>query len=74
MNDREELFEDLQAPDAKNLSSKWDDKFLKFLEDGSNKDATFALHKDIINHLSEFVAIAFAERIGDEDDYNILRV
>jgi hypothetical protein len=31
MKDREELFEDLQAPDATNLSSKWDDKFLKFL-------------------------------------------
>ena len=36
------------------------------------QNATFALHKDMMNHLDHVLAIALAERLGGNDGYNLL--
>ncbi|MCW4344649.1 MAG: hypothetical protein N0E48_15030, partial [Candidatus Thiodiazotropha endolucinida] len=52
--------------------SKYHDRYLMFVKSGVERNATFALHYDIMQHCDEVSAITFAERIGGPDGYNLL--
>ena len=58
--------------DPSTLVGKWGDEFNRFLTEGSQKNATFALHVDFMQHCDEIVAISTAERIGGKEGYNLL--
>ena len=65
------LLSDLQGETTTLLHQKWGNGFGRFLIEGS-RNATFALHVDIMQHCDEVVAISVAERIGGPDGYNLL--
>lgn len=54
------------------VAEEWFDRFLAFLDRGSQANATFALHVDMMRHLEAVGAIALAERLGGSDGYNLL--
>ena len=72
-DDREAILLDIQDNMPDEVAEKWDAVFQKYLEDGSNKNATFRLHVEMMRHCLEVVAISFAERIGGKDGYHLLR-
>ncbi|CAC5412812.1 unnamed protein product [Mytilus coruscus] len=43
-----------------------------FTEAGCKGNATFCLHKEMMDHFDEIAAIALAERLGGEDGYCLL--
>ena len=43
-----------------------------FIEAGCKGNATFCLHKEMMDHFDEIAAIALAERLGGEDGYCLL--
>ena len=47
-------------------------RFEDFLQNGSRVNATFALHVDIMRHCDHVVAIAFAERLGGPEGYDLV--
>lgn len=53
------------------LYTEWDSQFQDFLKQG-DKNATFALHLDMMHHCDEIVAISIAEKIGGPDGYHLL--
>ncbi|KAH3719672.1 hypothetical protein DPMN_062526 [Dreissena polymorpha] len=57
--------------DSKNIDAHWM-SFTSFPEEGSRRNGTFALHRDIMTHCDEVCAIAFAERLGGPQGYNLL--
>lgn len=55
-----------------NLLSFWDNQLCDFIEHGTNRNATFTLHKEMMNHCDEVLAIAFSERLGGCKGYSLL--
>ena len=39
---------------------------------GMEQNATFVLHKDMMDHLDHVLAISLAERLGGKDGYSLL--
>jgi len=68
-----QLLESLQAVSPLNLADEWHDKYNTFLQKGSNKNATFALHVDMMMHAIDIIGISLAERIGGSDGYCFLQ-
>ena len=71
--DLENYIYDLETLEPKEISEKWGEKFEEFLEKGSKKNATFALHRDMMTHCDEVIAIALAERLGGPAGHALLR-
>ena len=63
---------DLKKENCSTVCEKWDTCFSEFLENGVSLSATFALHKDMLQHCEEIVALSLAERMGGPDGYNLL--
>ena len=42
------------------------------MDEGYSKNATFALHRDIMKHCDKVVAVALAERLGGKKGYELL--
>lgn len=53
-------------------TSQWEPLFCDFMAKSSEKNATFAVHRDIMTHCDEVIALAVSERIGGPDGYNLL--
>ena len=49
-----------------------DDGYQEFIKSGCENIATFLLHKEMMDHCDEIVAIALAERMGGPNGYNLL--
>ena len=71
-SDCEEFLGDARHTQPVELSRKWSAKFERFMDEGSSKNATFALHRDIMKHCDKVVAIALAERLGGKKGYQLL--
>lgn len=54
------------------LEKQFGTQFKKYIEDSCSRNATFCLHKDMMKHCDEIIAIAVAERIGGLDRYKML--
>ncbi len=67
---RKHLSEDLM--DCSETRLMYHKKYSDFLENTSKSNATFALHKEMMYHCDEVLAISMAERIGGPDGYNLL--
>ena len=70
--DLESFIYDMETLEPKEISDRWSKKFQKFLESGSRSNATFALHRDMMLHCDEVIAIALAERLGGPDGYDLM--
>ena len=57
---------------AEEIEGVYGKKYESFIQDGCQKNATFCLHYEILQHCNEIVSIAVAERLGGEDGYNLL--
>ena len=51
---------------------KWSETLEKFLNEGSSTNATFALHRDIMQHCDAVLAVSLAERLGGQQGYQLL--
>lgn len=71
-SENNEFKDDIQSKHPKDLCTKWDEKYQKFLKDASASNATFALHVEIMQHLDEVGAIAMAEKMGGAQGYQLL--
>ena len=71
-SDCEEFLGDARHTQPVELSRKWSAKFERFMDEGSSKNETFALHRDIMKHCDKVVAIALAERLGGKKGYQLL--
>ena len=69
---RIEILEDMDELSPKDLADKWDSQFTEHVKRMSDKDATYALHVDMMDHCFDAIAVSFAERIGGPDGYNLL--
>ena len=63
---------DLSSNNSLETCNQWHDKFEQFLIKGCRTNATFALHKEWLDHCNEVVAVSLAERMGGKDGYNLL--
>ncbi|CAC5363774.1 KIF21 [Mytilus coruscus] len=54
------------------LEEQFGTKFKKYIEDSCSRNATFCIHKEMMEHCDEIIAIAVAERIGGPDGYKLL--
>ena len=54
------------------FQSKWSEKFENFVAGNIRKNATFALHADMMTHCDEVIAFYFAERMGGRLGYQLL--
>ena len=68
----EEFLSDAKHTQPVELSRKWSGKLERFMDDGSSKNATFALHRDIMKHCDKVVAVALTERLGGKKGYELL--
>lgn len=67
-----EIIKDMDDKNYNNLLSFWDNQLGDFIEHGTNRNATFTLHKEMMNHCDEVLAIAFSERLGGCKGYSLL--
>ena len=70
--DLHEFVDDMETGDCTDISSKWATKFQEYLAFGSSRNATFALHMDMMRHCDDVVAIFLSERLGGKDGYGLL--
>ena len=66
------LISALQSGRGNTTADEWHDSFTEFLKYGCNENATFALHKNMMDHLDHVLSISLAERLGGRDGYNLL--
>ena len=71
--EEQELFlQDMEMGEFAAAANSWAQRFEDFLESGSKVNATFALHLDMMRHCDHVVEIAFAERLGGPDGYDLV--
>ena len=68
----EELLNDMNSLQTNEVSMKWSETLEKFLNEGSSTNATFALHRDIMQHCDAVLAVSLAERLGGQQGYQLL--
>ena len=71
-DDQEMLINDLETEQPATLATNWSVRFNQFLEEASRRNATFALHLDMLKHCNHVIQIAFAERLGGQGGYSLL--
>ena len=54
------------------ISDEFDSQYRAFIHEGKKNNVIFALHHEIMEHCDEVVGLAFAERLGGNDGYNLL--
>ena len=65
----ENFLADMESLSPLQIAENWNSRFEKFIEEGRQNNATFALHYDMLNHCNHVVAISLAERQGGPDGY-----
>ena len=68
----QEFLNDMETEDCAEITSKWAVQFRDYLAYGSARNATFALHLDMMRHCDDVIAISLAERLGGKDGYGLL--
>ena len=68
----QEFLNDMETEDCAELTSEWAVQFRDYLSYGSARNATFALHLDMMSHCNDVIAISLAERLGWKDGYGLL--
>ncbi|KAL4217289.1 hypothetical protein ACF0H5_023740 [Mactra antiquata] len=71
-DDSHALLTELESEECSEMSKRWAAQFEEFLSVGCTRNATFALHFDMMRHCDDIIAIAFAERLGGETGYDLL--
>ena len=72
-SDSSKLIEELSSNRSpETLALHWDAKIQKFSADSSQKNATFALHVEMLKHCDEVMEIDLAERVGGKTGYSLL--
>lgn len=51
---------------------EWEEQYHNFIDAGRERNATFALHCDILDHSLEILAISLSEKIGGPEGYSLL--
>ena len=54
------------------LCLKWHDQYMQFMDEGSTRNNTFALHRDLSTHMDEIVSMYIAERVGGRQGYDLV--
>ena len=66
----------METGEASVIAECWAERFEDFLQSGSRLNATFALQHEVhvymMRHCDHVVAIAFAERLGGPDGYDLV--
>ena len=62
----------MESGDYTDISSKLATKFQEYLVFGSSRNATFALHMDMMRHCDDVFAIYLSEPIREKDCYGLL--
>ena len=62
----------LESQSASESCKQWHSRYVAFISEVAEKNATFALHKDWLDHCCEISAVYMAERLGGKDGYNLL--
>ena len=63
----------MESEDCTHISSKLATKFQEYLVFGSSRNATFALHMDMMRHCNDVIAIFLSEPIGGKVCYGLLQ-
>ncbi|MEW8546925.1 MAG: hypothetical protein AB2693_25705 [Candidatus Thiodiazotropha sp.] len=63
---------DMSSLMPQEIAQKWSECLLRFISEGSERNATFALHRDMMKHCDDIVAVSFAERLGGRQGYQLL--
>ena len=63
---------DMENEDAITISNNWSERFKRFMNYWSKHNATFALHRDMMNHCDHVIVIALSERLGGPKGYALL--
>ena len=72
VRDCEVFLNDMNSLEGADMSAKWSEKLERFLEEGSERNATFALHKEMMRHCNDISAVYLAERLGGSQGYQLL--
>ena len=70
--EKEDCVNDFVHLKEKGMTIKWDEKLQLFMSLGTSRNATFALHADMMQHADEVAAVALAERLGGPQGYHLL--
>ena len=70
--EQESFLSEMESEEPSSVANNWASRFKDFLEEGSTKNATFALHVDMMKHCDSVVAISLAERLGGPKGYSLL--
>ena len=70
--DLQSFLGDMESLTPVQIAENWNTQFEKFIEEGRQKNAIFALHHDMLIHCNHVVAISLAERLGGPDGYSLL--
>ena len=70
--EQECFLSEMESDDPSSIAHTWSSRFKEFLDEGSTKNATFALHLDMMKHCDSVVAISLAERLGGPTGYSLL--
>ena len=54
------------------IDDGFDDQYQEFLAKGTASNVIFAVHFEIMSHCNEVTGLAFSERLGGTDGYNLL--
>lgn len=68
----EEIIRDMESNNLAEMDKTWMPRLKQYLHEGSQSNATFALHFDMMEHCDEIAGINIAERIGGPEGYNLL--
>lgn len=68
----ESFIRDMENNTANEAANNWSTKFEKYVQMGSQTNATFAMHRDMMRHCESVVAVSLSERLGGPDGYALL--
>ena len=68
----EMFLNDINSLEPAAISTKWSAHLERFLDEGSERNATFALHREIMRHCIDISAVSLAERLGGSQGYQLL--
>ena len=68
----EMFLNDINSLEPAAVSTKWSGHLERFLDEGSERNATFALHREIMRHCIDISAVSLAERLGGSQGYQLL--
>lgn len=66
-----QFLDDLNDLSESDMALKWNKRYASFI-DNNKKNATFALHVDMMNHCDQVIGLSLCERIGGSHGYSLL--